>query len=323
MNWIQKNKFLTGYLIVLVVGLIGLGYFLYVNWNQSAAVSDQYAHQVAELQRLETLPAYPNRDNLEKLKAQSAAFETQVQALRDKVAAMQFPLESVTPAEFQERLHKAEVDLGQTAQQNGVEIGSKFYFGFDVYNDHLSTVEQAPLLARQLQAIQFVISDLVASKVTALTGIKRQSLPEESEASTRGGGRGGSVANRGRGAREAGAATRSRFQVQFTTDQAAFRKVLNDISGSNKQFFVVRSVAVTNEKQTGPEHTDLPQSTPTPTPEPSPSPSVAANSQTTSATNSQAANGQPAEQIKPILGTEKLNVTLLVEIIDFASDAKK
>lgn len=315
MNWIQKNKFLTGYLIVLAAGLVGLGYFLYANWSQSVAVNGQYTQQVTELQRLETLPAYPNADNLEKLKMQSATFEKQVQALRDKVATMQFPLESVTPAEFQERLHKAEVDLSQAAQQNGVDVGAKFYFGFDAYNDHLSTVEQAPLLARQLQAIQFVISDLVNSKIAVLSSIQRQNLPEESEVSSKGGGRGPSARNRGRESKGGGSATVSRFKVQFTADQPAFRKALNDISSSNKQFYVVRSVTVLNEKQTGPEHAEIAQPTPTPEPASTPTAGVAANSQL--------ANGQPAEQIKPVLGTEKLNVTLLVEIIDFATETKK
>ena len=67
MNWIRENKFLTGFIAVLVVGVGVLGYLLYSAYGDYSDVSDQYTAQAAKLNQLQSLTPYPDEENLRQI----------------------------------------------------------------------------------------------------------------------------------------------------------------------------------------------------------------------------------------------------------------
>src|SRR5437870_12661765 len=104
MNWIRENKFLTVFFAVLAVGAGVLGYLLYSASGAFSEISDTYNTKVTELKRLQALAPYPDAGNLKKLRDQKEAYAEAVSNLRKSLMALQFPVESVTPEQFQDKL---------------------------------------------------------------------------------------------------------------------------------------------------------------------------------------------------------------------------
>ena len=91
-------------------------------------------------------------------------------------------------------------------------------------------------------------------------------------------------------------AQRSRYH--FKAAPGAARKVLNEITDSTSQFFIIRTLYVHNEKDKGPPHERT--ATPTPTPNPQASPGQ-----------------QGAGALNFIVGNEHVEVSATIEMLRF------
>ena len=87
------------------------------------------------------------------------------------------------------------------------------------------------------------------------------------------------------------------MQLEFVSEQSRFRNFLNGIVNEKSQFFVPRLVVVKNEV-----------------------PDAPARVQPGGTTNP---GGKNVANDKPIFGAEKVNVALVLEIVDFAEVAAK
>ena len=91
---------------------------------------------------------------------------------------------------------------------------------------------------------------------------------------------------------------RNVVEISFKAAPGAARKVLNEITNSTGQFFIIRTLYVHNEKDKGPPH----ERTGAPTPVPSP----------------QASPGQsPAGALNFIVGSEHIEVSATIEMLRF------
>ncbi len=319
MTWIRENKFLTVFFALLFVGIVAFGYLLYTASGSYSDVSDKYNQQAAELRRLQNLAPYPDQENLRKMREDKDAYAAKVTQLQKGLAAQEFPLEPLTPEQFQDRLRSTVSQVVGSANASGVKLPEKFYMGFDVYQTSLPKAAAAAPLGRQLRAIEFVVRQLFEAKVGSLVTLSRTPLPEEGGApapgaapASGGGGRGG----RGRGpvaaASEKSLVSKSTFEIAFITEQPRFRKWINDISSAKEQFYIVRLFTVKNENPAAPLRVDNSVVEPTPAAA-APQPAAAAA----------APNGKPSEagggMLKFIVGTEKIAVTAKVEILDFSA----
>jgi len=289
MNWIKENKFLAGFLGVVIILAGGLGYLIYVGLGNYTQTGDDYNTQSRELQRLEALVPYPDEANLKKQRDLKDAYVADVVNLEKELAAVQFPLVPARPEEFQDIL-KTKVDaIIQRAAQTGVKIPDKFYLGFDVYQATPPKGDAAAPLVRELKAIDLVVNTLLNDKVDAVLDVKRPSISEE--ATAKGGGNQSSQSK---------LVSKTPFEVTFIADQNRFRRILNDISSSQKQFFIVRDLTIKNEKEEGPKRGDELAAAP--------------------GTDNQ---GGQAPRLQFIVGTEKLMVTAKIEMVDFTTPATK
>ena len=100
MNWARNNRFLAGFLAVVILAGAALSYLLYSSYSHYADVSTQYDSQVAELKRLENLPTFPNDSNLKKYQEVAKDYQTNVLDLQSKMAALEPPPSepALTPA---------------------------------------------------------------------------------------------------------------------------------------------------------------------------------------------------------------------------------
>src|SRR5579862_7796751 len=125
MNWIRQNKFLAGFIGVMVVGIGVLGFLLYSGYSQFSDVSDTYTQQATELHRLVTLVPYPDQANVKKMQELKNAYRDAVLGLQKDLVSYQFPLEPLAPEAFQDRLRVSVGNVKAKADAVGAKLPEK------------------------------------------------------------------------------------------------------------------------------------------------------------------------------------------------------
>lgn len=328
MNWIKENKFLFGFLIVMVLGVGAGGWFLLEAKGRSTEATENYQRRIAELNRLQRLPIFPNQKNLEKIVAQQTEVNTEVSKLASTLIAQQFPVEDLTPEQFQDKLKAAVTAVKNKAEQSSPPVKlpePKFFLGFDPYETAPPPKEAAGVLGRQLKAIEWLCNQMIDNKIAELRPINRELLPEE---------KGRAKAPEAKPATPAKAAPGkpgdksakggSRYEVEkhpitlvFVTEQSRFRALLNAIVANKSQFFIPRLVSVKNEK---------PQAPPRVVEAVAPAPSAVPGAPGAPSPDAAAAPAVPAAPVVPatyIVGEEKVEVTLVLDLVDIREGGSK
>ncbi len=307
MNWVRNNRFLAGFLAVMLVGVGVLGYLLYTALSRYTTVDEQYKTQVAELKRLEASPPYPNQENQVKYEAIRMDYAQKVRDLQTSLASYEPAPETPppTPLQFQDRLRKAVEDTLAEAQSAGVEVSKdKFYLGFEQYSGTPPDAAATPQLSKELNSITDIVSGLIKGKhITALTYIKRSPVPGETGSTVA-----APVASTKPGAAAASAPLVVKYPIEiaFTALPNSFREVLNTITASNR-LYVVRALVVKNEMDKGPSRVLA-----SATPDPNAPPAVSAASPVDPNAPPLPDKGPPP--LRYVVGQEKLNVILRIEL---------
>lgn len=271
MNWFQQNRWLGTFLILFGICTLGAGILLFMarsNWNNTKG---QFDAAVAELHRLQRLDPFPSDANYLKLKVHLENYSAALDKFKEELKIQMAPAPPLAPNEFQSRLRQATIVTLERAHANVVKFPDNFRLGFDEFATALPKTEAAPLLGQELSQIQMLINILVDAKVDSVTSLHRMPLPEEhgiSPAPTPtpvAGGRGSSV----RGPKPAGPSAapprlleRNLVDLTFKAAPAVARKVLNQISSSSGQFYIIRTLYVRNEKDKGPPRERTAEPTP-------------------------------------------------------------
>jgi hypothetical protein len=206
---------------------------------------------------------------------------------------VQLPVEPISPVQFQDRLREA-VTRVTAKVPAGTKMPNPFYLGFEKYQTQPPTPEAAPALARQLKALEFAATKILEVGVTDFTKFDRKPLPEEEDK----GKKGKSDEPPAKGPKVEKTSKTVMYHpvhIEFTTDQSRFQNILNDLVTAKEQFFVPRLVSVKND---GAEV--IPQRI-----------GAAAG----------ADPNAPKTELKYIFGSEKVVVTVDLEVVEFAEVA--
>jgi hypothetical protein len=156
----------------------------------------------------------------------------------------------------------------------------------------------APLLGQELSQVQMLINVLLDAKVDSITALRRQPLSQERRASATPTPTPSTI----RGAKPSGTPAptlieRNVVEVTFKAPPSAVRKVVNEITSSTGQFFIIRALYVHNEKDKGPPRERTATSAPAESPQPSP--------------------GQSPGALNFIVGNEHVEVSATIEMLRF------
>ena len=299
MNWIKQNKFLSGFIAVMVIGVGALGYLLFTAKSRYDEGRSEYESKVQELARLEGLKPYPEAENLKQFEEQKKEHAAAIAALHKNLAAAQIPIEPLTREAFQDKLREAVTRITTKAKDSGVGLPAMFYLGMEKYQTEPPLPEAAPALGRQLKALEFVLTKMIDDGVTSVSKFDRESLPEEEGKGKKD--KSNEPAKPGQPGRfeKSGKLVAYRgIEIEFTADQSRFRSLLNGIVTEKSQFFVPRLVVVKNEKDAAP-------------PRVQPGAAVKAD------------GVKENTDSKYTFGLEKVNVSLVLDMVDFAEVAAK
>ena len=246
MDWVRSNKFLAGFLAVMVIGVAAMGYWLYVEQAAYDQTAQEYNTQVTELKRLQDMSPYPEEGNLKRFADQKKAFAEAVTGLQANLAKMSAPVDKpLSPTDFQNRLREIVSDVLRSATQLGVALPENFYLGFEDYRAKLPDAAAAPQLTSQLAEVERIVRILVNRKVEKISSIKRAPLPSE----------GGATVTATPGVSTPKAApefvTRHAIEIGYTASPNAFRETLVQIV-AEPRLFVIRALQVKNQEPKGP-----------------------------------------------------------------------
>ena len=301
MKWFQQNRAL-GTLLLVSGGCILLGaalfYWRLSVWQDAKQIFDQ---ATAERNRLQRLDPFPNDANYRKLQGYLERYSAALDKFKDELKAEVAPELELAPNEFQSRLRQATLAALDRARTNNVKLPDKFQLGFDEFARTMPDTAVAPLLGQELSQVQMLINILLDAKVDSITSFRRRLLAEERGASPT---PTPSPRQRVATAAKAGGTPTPRLiernvvEVTFKAAPGAARKVVNEITNSTGQFFIIRTLYVHNEKDKGParERTAVPA--PVATPQPSPGQS-------------------PAGALNFIVGNEHIEVSATIEMLRF------
>jgi hypothetical protein len=242
MSWIQENRFaagLGGITAVAAVGLIAWGVSAGKKYNQA---KEDYATAAAAVSSMKNSNPYPNEDNLSGKKKAVEEYDKAVkdlQGLFKPFAAATPP--NVEPDAFQETLAKAKESVAKAFADAGTEVPGEFFLGYESFTNSPVRKEATGILTYQMEAVSQLLTNLATAAPIKLLNIHRPPLEEES---------GKSFDPKGKTFRALP------VEVSFYGNEATLRNFLSSLDDSGKYYYVVRSMRVMNEKQKAPTAAD-------------------------------------------------------------------
>jgi hypothetical protein len=301
MKWFQQNRALGTFLVVsgiCVLFGVALLYWRWSVWNDAKQTFDQ---ATAERNRLQGLTPFPDDTNYRKLQGYLERYKTELDKFKDELKAEVAPDPPLAPNEFQSRLRQATLAAQERARTNNVKLPDNFQLGFDEFARMMPSTAVAALLGQELSQVQMLVNILLDAKVDSITSLRRHPLPEErgtSATPTPSPGQRFVTTAKSGAAATAKLIERNVVDISFKAAPGAARKVLNEITSSSGQFFIIRTLYVHNEKEKGPPHERTATATPAPTPQASP-------------------GQQSAGALNFIVGNEHIEVSATIEMLRF------
>jgi hypothetical protein len=334
MSWIQENRFAAGLGGITAVAAAGLIVFALSAGKGYTKTKEEYDTTAAEVDKMVKGPLYPNEDNLSDKEKAVKDYKESVASLEkafDKFRAPTPP--NIEPGDFSDAIKKALDAATKAITDAKGEVPAEFFIGFEAYKDAPARKEATGILTYELDAVSNLFAGLAAAGPVKVLNTFRPPLEEEE---------GKTFDVKGKSYRALP------FEIAFSGKEETFRKFLSSLDDSGKYYYVIRSVRIVNEKLKAPTSADgqfkaeeagadagaataapgadpfggaaaggfvLPgeadAATPPPADTPAPEPAAPAP-----------AEGGSGVILQEVLGSEKINVFLRLDIIQFL-DAPK
>lgn len=269
MNLFPKEyRLLLGTAITSAVCISGGAAFVWHSSQESRAAVQLLEKRSAEINRYRNATPPPSGEQLKQLQLQFNSLESKYRALHEKVGALdKFPVQSVSPQEFQKALNERVQNLQKKAEKNSVALPpdkdqsteNYFYLGWSDYKSKPPSPESAPTLLKQLQVAEHLFSLLLDSNPLSIRKIRLYKPEPPAPAAAP---QPKPVAAAKNDAKNAVPpvpdATPSPvqptqgYELSFSARPEALREFLNALAKEEKAFFVTRSLKITNSKEKEP-----------------------------------------------------------------------
>jgi hypothetical protein len=305
MKWFQQNRAFGILVIGFAICALFVGALFYWRWSAWIDARKTFDQVAAERNRLRQLDPFPNDANYRKLQGYLESYTAALDKFKEQLKGEVAPGPPLPTNEFQSRLRLVVIATFDRARANNVKLPDNFQLGFDEFARAMpDNAFTSSLLGQELSQIQMLINILLDAKVDSVTSLRRAPLPQEHGASptpapSQAAGRRIPTAKPG----STPAPTlveRNIVDITFKAAPGAARKVLNEIAASTRQFFIIRTLYVHNEKDKGPPHERGASPTPPPAAQAGVAPAPAASA------------------LNFIVGNEHIEVSATIEMLRFS-----
>lgn len=347
MDWIKQNNFLATFGGIMLLGILGLGFFAFSSWKGYSKAIEEFDDTRSKLENLESSPLHPNSDNLQMVKTRVDAYEKAVNDLYTKLKEEQPPLPTeVDVTKFGEKIQEKLAPFMDKAKELNITVGDSFYMGMDDYRTQQPPNDEQILqkLEWSLGGIANLVNLTIDSGIESIDQFRRYQEPWEnpsaapapttSKKPAKGKTPAGPVTSM---ARMADITEAARLRMRFTGSPDSITKFFNLVSNNEEYFYWIRWAKVSNEVAKGPDRSQIFTSVPVgddpvadgdvPAPAPVAPPVVPAPVE--GETDPAAPEAAPAPvappvevapamiDVFPILGTERVRADVVIDIVRF------
>jgi hypothetical protein len=262
MDWIKENKFLSGYIAALVIGVAVLTFLLLSARSGFRKAQAEYEDTRQAVQRLRAKDLYPSEPTLGFVNEKAAEYREVVDGLHQELLVFQRPLPAaVTGGSFQKDLTDRVVELKKRSVLEKIALPENFNHGFDRYTAEQPSDKALGDLQFHLEAIDFLANALFDAGITQVDSLARPPLAVEADEQAPApapDNRNPRGQNRDRAPPRAEEkpvfTTRYAVTVCFTGTSESLEQFLNRIANTSKEAFVynVRYLTVKNQSEEGP-----------------------------------------------------------------------
>src|SRR5205814_2997894 len=305
MSWFRENPFWRAFIAVAGGALLLAAGLLWWTKGSYEDAMAKYRESAAEQTRLESGNPYPSSVNVGKMKAYLENYKAALDKLKAELKTRMLTEVPLAPNEFQTRLRQAILRTAENARNNRVKLPANFFLGFDEFVSSLPSPEDAPALGQELSQVQLLVNTIIEARVDGITAFHRVSHP--------------GTATRTSPVPAAPPGTPSKpspgpklieqrtVEFAISASPSAGRRVINQISADNEQFFIIRAIYVKNQKDKGPPRETAAgagAAIPPPTP-------------VVPAGVSPAPAATPAGPLNFIVGNDHIDLSARVELLNF------
>jgi hypothetical protein len=332
MSWIQENRFAAGLGGITAVAAAGLIAWAVSAGNGYTKAKEEFDTTAQEVDKMVKGPVFPNDENLSEKEKAVKDYKESVSKLEQAFDKFRAPTPAnIEPGDFNDAVKKALEAATKAITDAKGEVPADFFIGFEAYKDAPARKEATGILSYELEAISNLFASLAASGPAKVLNVTRPLLEEEE---------GKVFDGKGKSYRALP------IEISFNGKEDVLRKFLSSLDDSGKFYYVIRSVRVVNEKLKAPtaadgqfktEEAGAEGAAATPAADPfggagaggfvlpgegdaaAPAPDAAAPAPAPEA--AAPAAGGSGVILQEVLGAEKINVFLRIDIIQFL-DAK-
>ena len=304
MNWFRENPFWSAFIAIAGGGLLLAAGLLWWTKGSYEDAMAKYRESAAEQTRLESGNPYPSATNVGKMKTYLDNYKAALEKLKAELKMRMLTETPLAPNEFQTRLRQAIIHTAENARNHRVKLPGNFFLGFDEFVSSLPSPEEAPALGQELSQVQLLLNTIIEARVDAITAFRRISHPGTAPGTSPA----PAATPRTPSKPSPGPKLIEQRTVEFaiSASPTAGRRVINQISADNEQFFIIRAIHVKNQKDKGPPR-ETPAGAgaailPTPAGPAGASPAPAAT---------------PTGPLNFIVGNEHIDLSARVELVNF------
>jgi hypothetical protein len=329
MSWIQENRFAAGLGGITAVAAAGLIAWAVTAGKGYTKAKEDYDTTAQEVDKMVKGPVFPNDENLSGKEKAVKDYKESVAKLEQAFDKFRAPTPAnIEPGDFNDAVKKALEAATKAITDAKGEVPADFFIGFEAYKDAPARKEATGILSFELEAISNLFTSLAASGPAKVLNVHRPLLEEEE---------GRVFDGKGKSYRALP------VEIAFNGKEEVLRKFLSSLDDSGKYYYVIRSVRIINERLKAPTTADAAFKTEEAssdggTAAPAADPFGGAGGfvlpgEGDAAAAPPAADAAPAPApaaeaapaggviLQEVLGSEKINVFLRIDIIQFL-DAK-
>ena len=305
MNWFRQNPFWAAFIAISGAALLLALALLWWTKSSFEDAMTSYRDSAAQQSQLESANPYPSQANVAKMKTYLDDYKSALDKLKADLKTHMLPEAPLAPNEFQTHLRQAIGAVAENARSRRVKLPPNFNLGFDEFVSTLPSAEEAPALGQELAQIQLLLNTIIEARIDAITAFRRVAQATAPAAPTPA----AAAATPVRGPQKPPSTPKiveqRTVEVSLSASPSAGRKVINQISSTSDQFFIVRAIYVKNQKDKGPSR-DNPTGTPVAAPTIAPAAGAASSPAAT-----------PAGPLNFIVGNEHIDLSARVELVNF------
>jgi hypothetical protein len=251
-SWLSQNRTIASAGGAFLITTAALVYFAIGAWDDYVAAIADYSRKADQLESLSKQTPPPLESTRIALEDSMKAYESELDGLFSRLAKYRIPSfgniakakPSDQPQEFQDVLRKEVTRIKLIAAESQSRIPPNYYLALESFENKPPSIEELPLLARQLTVLDWISETLLCQRDVILEEFSLspplqarkkdlpnvKSLPRENGINQK---------------KPSPIETVAEVRLRFRCTQSVFRKFINTLSGA-PSFLVIDSLQVQN-----------------------------------------------------------------------------